>query len=39
MVEGWLIKRAGGKAEVAEDGASKRGCGSLGELRRKWEYR
>lgn len=39
MVEGWLIKRAGGRAEVAEDAGSKRGCGSLGELRRKWEYR
>jgi hypothetical protein len=39
MVEGWLIKRAGGRAEVSEDGSGKRGCGSIGELRRKWEYR
>eukprot|EP01046_Picozoa_sp_COSAG06_P115325 COSAG06_NODE_62209_length_265_cov_1.253012_1_plen_32_part_01 len=32
MVEGWLIKRAGGRAEVSEDGSGKRGCGSIGEL-------
>ena len=38
MVEGWLIKRAGGRSEVMGE-KSKRGCGSIGELRRKWEYR
>ena len=41
MVEGWLIKRAGGRQEVTGEGGKrgKRGCGSIGELRRKWEYR
>ena len=39
MVEGWLVKRAGGRTEATGEGGGARGCGSLGELRRKWEYR